>query len=227
VKPPLAALEPNETERLLADIYYLNTAELRGFCDAHRIPYTIRIEGPDARFTRSKDADRKGIVIDRVVHFLKTGDVKPATTFRRQVVGGSKELARAPFESDQVRYGEYKNHDAATLKLMKQLTDSKFEFGAMAQEVLRACWSRNQAPTYREFARLWEKAVADHSKPNPEWAFLTDLARGTAGRDWKKLRSQKASAVLSLLGKITAEQSFQNENRKSTAVATKVPLRRG
>src|SRR5262249_8678237 len=101
VKPPLAALEPNETERLLADIYYLNTAELRGFCDAHKIPYTIRIESPDGRFTRSKDADRKGIVIDRVVHFLKTGNVKPATTFRRQVVGGSKELARAPFESDQ------------------------------------------------------------------------------------------------------------------------------
>ena len=208
MKPPLATLEPHEKERLLADIFYLNTAELRRFCNAHRIPYTIRIEGPDGRFTRSKDADRKGIVIERVVDFLKTGRVKPATTFRRQVVG-SKEPGRAPQESDQVRYGAYKNHDAATLKLMKQLTDGKFEFGAMAQEVLRACWSRNQAPTYRDFARLWEEAVADHSKPNPEWAFLTDLAHGTAGGNWKKLRSQKASAVLSLLEKIDAEPSLE------------------
>jgi hypothetical protein len=204
VKPPLAALEPHEAVRLLADIYYLNTAELRGFCNAHRIPYTIQIESPDGRFIRSKDADRKGIVIERVVHFLKTGAVKPPTTFRRQVVS-SKELGRAPLESDPVRYGEYKNHDAATLKLMKQLTDRKFEFGAIAQEVLRACWSRDRTPNSREFAKLWEKAAADHSKPNPEWAFLTDLVQGTAGRDWKKRRSQKAAAVLSLLGKITAE----------------------
>jgi hypothetical protein len=226
VKPPLATLEPHEAERLLADIYYLNTAELRGFCHGHRIPYTIQVESGDGRFIRSKDADRKGIVIDRIVHFLKTGNVKPATTFRKQVVSG-KELGRAPVESDPVRYGEYKNHDAATLKLMKQLTDRKFEFGAIAQEVLRACWSGNQAPTYREFARLWEKAAADHSKPNPEWAFLTDLVQGTAGSDWKKLRSQKASAVLSLLGKITTPQSFRNENSKGRKVAAKVPGKRG
>jgi hypothetical protein len=226
VKPLLATLEPHETERLLADIYYLNTAELRGFCNAHGIPYTIQIESGDGRFTRSKDADRKGIVIDRIVHFLKTGNVKPATTFRNQVVS-SKELGRAPLESDPVRYGEYKNHDAATLKLMKQLTDRKFEFGAIAQEVLRACWSRNQAPSYREFARLWEKAAAEHSKPNPEWAFLTDLAQGTAGGDWKKLRSQKASAVLWLLAKITTQQSFRNENSKVGKVAAKVPAKRG
>jgi hypothetical protein len=226
VKPPLAALEPHEIERLLADIYYLNSAELRGFCKAHGIPYTIRIESPDGRLTRSKDTDRKGVVIERVVHFLNTGAVKPATTFRRQVVS-SKELARAPLESDPVRYGEYKNHDAATLNLMKQLTDGRFEFGAMAQEVLRGCWSRNQAPTYREFAGLWQKAVSDHSKPNPEWAFLTDLFQGTAGRDWKKLRSRKASAVLSLLEKITAQQSFRNENSKRREVAAKVSVKRG
>ena len=226
MKPPLATLEPHETERLLADIYYLNTVELRGFCKAHRIPYAIQIESADGRFTRSKDTDRKGIVIDRVVHFLKTGTVKPPTTFRRQVVG-SKELGRAPLESDPVRYGEYKNHDTAILKLMKQLTDRKFEFGAIAQEVLRDCWSRNQAPTYREFARLWVRAAADHSKPNPEWAFLTDLAQGTAGRDWKRLRSQNASAVLSLLGKITTQQSFRIENSKGRKVAPKMPGRRG
>jgi hypothetical protein len=57
-------------------------------------------------------------------------------------------------ESDQVLYGRYKNHDPAILKLMKALTQGKFEFGAIAQEVLRDCWSRNEAPSYRTFARL-------------------------------------------------------------------------
>jgi hypothetical protein len=200
VKPPIAALAPDETDRLLADIYYLNTSELREFCDAHSIPYMIHIEGPDGRVTRSKDADRKGIVIDRILHFLKTGAIKPATVFRKEVVAAAS--SRAPIESDRVFYGRYRNRDAATLRLMKHLTGGKFEFGAMAQEVLRASWSRGEAPTYREFAVLWVRAVADHSRPNPEWAFLSDRAAGTAGSDWKKLRNRKAASVLASLRKI-------------------------
>lgn len=201
MKPPIDALTSDERERLLTDIYYLNMAELRGFCDARRIPYAIAVEHQDGRVTQTRDADRKGIVIDRVLHFLRTGRVKPATIFRRPVVA-AKPLGRAPIESDQILYRQYKNHDEATLRLMKHLTGGRFEFGAIAQETLRACWTRNEAPTYREFAKLWEKASADHSKPNPEWAFLTDLANGTAGKDWKKLRTQKAATVLSLLKKI-------------------------
>jgi hypothetical protein len=201
VKPPIAALSADERDLLLADIYYLNTAELRGFCTAHSIPYVIEIETPDGRRARSRDIDRKGIVIDRILHFLNSGAVKPATVFRKEIVDGH-DLGRAPLESDSVLYGQYKNRDIATLKLMKHLTGGQFEFGAIAQEVLRACWSRNQAPTYREFARLWQKAVEDHSRPNPEWAFLSDRAAGTATPDWKNLRNQKAATVLSLLKKI-------------------------
>ena len=203
MKPPIAALDPTERERLLNDIYYLNTAELRGFCNAHAIPFAILIEAPNGRRTRSKDLDRKGIVIDRILHFLNTAIIKPATVFRAEVVA-TRDLGRAPLESDPVLYGKYRNRDAATLKLMKHLTGGKFEFGAITQEVLRSCWSRNQAPTYREFARLWQQAVVDHSRPNPEWAFLSDRNAGTAGPDWKKLRNQKAAAVLALLKKATA-----------------------
>ena len=202
MKAPIAALTADERERLLTDIYYLNTAELRGFCNAHAIPFIIEIETHDGRRTRSKDIDRKGIVIDRILHFLNTGTVKPATIFHKEVVA-PRALGRAPLEADPVLYGQYKNRDAATLKLMKHLTGNKFEFGAIAQEVLRASWSSNHAPTYEEFAKLWQQAVADHSRPNPEWAFLSDRAAGTAGPDWKKLRNQKSAAVLTLLKKIT------------------------
>lgn len=200
MKPPLDALTSDERDRLLRDIYYLNTTELRGFCDAHRIPYKIAIEKSDGRITSTSDADRKGIIIDRVLHFLKTGMVKPNTLFRKDVV--AKALGRAPQQGDRAFYGQYANHDASTLALMKSLTGGQFEFGAIAQEVLRACWTRGEAPTYREFASLWEKAAADHSRPNPEWAFLSDRAKGTAGKDWKKLRNQKAAIVLAILKKI-------------------------
>ena len=84
MKPPIAALDPTERERLLNDIYYLNTAELRGFCNAHGIPFAILIEAPNGRRTRSKDLDRKGIVIDRILHFLNTATIKPARSFARK-----------------------------------------------------------------------------------------------------------------------------------------------
>jgi len=201
MRPPVAALSPEEKKRLFEDIYYLNMQELRDFCDAHAIPYMIRMETADGRVVQTRDADRKGILIDRILHYLITGAIKPATIFRKVVATGAK-LGRAPKESDQVFYGQYKNRDPDTLALMKRLTHGKFEFGAIAQEVLRACWSRGEAPTYREFAALWQKAAEDHTGPNPEWAFLTDLARGTAGSDWKKVRNQRAAAVVSILKKL-------------------------
>ncbi|MGO9452067.1 MAG: hypothetical protein ACLQDV_13660 [Candidatus Binataceae bacterium] len=201
MKAPIADLSQEDKEQLSADIYYLNMQELRDFCDAREIPYIIQMETADGRVVQTRDADRKGIVIDRILHFLNTGAITPDTIFRKAVVSTAK-LGRAPKESDRVLYRQYKNHDPDTSTLMKLLTDGKFEFGAIAQEVLRACWSRGEAPTYREFAALWQKAGADHTRPNPEWAFLTDLAKGTAGSDWKKVRNQKAAAVISILKKL-------------------------
>ena len=200
MKPPIATLTSAERELVNADIFYMNMAELREFCDARGIPYVIRIETAGG-IRQTRDADRKGIVIDRILHFLHTGEIKPATIFPLSVTSTQK-LVRAPLESDLVLYGHYRNHDPATLDLMKGLTKRRFEFGAIAQEVLRACWSRGHAPTYREFAELWQSAADAHSTPNPEWAFLSDLARGTAGADWKQRRNQKAAEVVALLRKL-------------------------
>ena len=175
--------------------------ELREFCDAHRIPYAIYFEGEDGRARRSRDADRKGIVIDRVLHFLNTGSIKPRTVFAKSVIRFAP-MPSAPKESDRIFYGQYKDSDPNLLRLMEQLTGGSFEAGAISQEVLRACWTRRETPTYREFAKLWLKARVDHTKPNPEWAFLTDRAKGIAGADWKQIRIKKASAVISILKKI-------------------------
>jgi len=201
IKAPIASLSPAEREWLSEAINYLNTAELQRFCAARIIPYKIYVETDNGRFVPTRDADRKGVIIDRVLHFLRTGIVKAQTTFRKPVIS-TKKLNRPPVEADQVLYGRYKNHDPAILALMKALTDGKFEFGAVAQEVLRGCWSRNEAPSYREFARLWQKAAREYSKPNPEWAFLNDRTQGKAGRDWKTLRTRKAKAVIDLLNRI-------------------------
>jgi hypothetical protein len=197
----LAKLSESERVELLANIYYLNMRELHDFCDAHGIPYAIYFERDEGSLRKSRDLDRKGIVIDRVVHFLKTGIVKPRTVFAKSVVRFDAKPS-APAETDHVFYGQYQDTDPKMLALMKRLTGGKFEAGAISQEVLRACWIREEAPTYREFARLWLKAREEHTKPNPEWAFLTDRAKGAAGADWKQLRLRKASAALALLRRI-------------------------
>jgi hypothetical protein len=201
-KAPQQVLSPAERKQLSEDIYYLNMGELRQFCDAHAVPYIIHFEMTDGRIVRTGDGDRKALIIDRILHYLATGTIKPRTIFRTAVVS-SRKLDRPPLAGDRVLYGRYKNHDPEILKLMKALTAGEFEYGAVAQEVLRACWSRNEAPTYREFAQLWKTAIEAHDRPNPEWAFLSDRAKGSAGPGWKRFRSQKAAGVMAILKRIT------------------------
>jgi hypothetical protein len=54
----------------------------------------------------------------------------------------------------------------------------------------------------RKSAAAWVRASREHTRPNPEWAFLSDLANQTAAKNWKKLRKQKAKKVLEILDKI-------------------------
>lgn len=56
----------------------------------------------------------------------------------------------------------------------------------------------------KEYASAWLQAVREHSRPNAEWAFLSDRARGTAGPDWKRLRAKKAAKVMKMLNQITS-----------------------
>ncbi len=94
--------------------------------------------------------------------------------------------------NQKIFYGQYKNKNESILLLLKKLTEDKFEFGAIAQEVIRACWVKGHAPTYKKFANMWLEAKKEHDKPNPEWAYLTDRKNGVASSDWKKIRLVKA-----------------------------------
>ena len=67
---------PKEKRReLLDNLNYLNTAEIKSFCKQHSIPYAITIETKDGRRRRTQDDDRKGVMLNRVRHFLQTGVV--------------------------------------------------------------------------------------------------------------------------------------------------------
>jgi hypothetical protein len=199
---PISSLSQDKWQELLDDLNYLNTGEIKSFCKRHSIPCTISIEINDGR-RKTKENDRKGVILNRVRHFLKTGAMLPETCFRAKVVR-FESLPEKPGRSDRLFYGQYDKTNHAMITLLKDLTNGKFRNGAMARILARDFWSRGEAPTFEQYASAWLQAVKEHRRPNAEWAFLSDRARGTAGPDWKRLRAKKAAKVMKMLNQITS-----------------------
>lgn len=203
-RAPIAMLPEKEQQELLADLNYLNTAEIKAFCKRCSIPYTIAIETKDGRRKKTNEDDRKGVILHRIRHFLKTGKILPETCFPTNVVCFDP-IPKKLSVNDRLFYGQYEKANRTLIALLQQLTEGKFRNGAIARILAREFWSRGEAPSLQEYAKAWMEAVKRHKTPNPEWAFLSDRARGTAGADWKKLREKKARKALKALRQIAIE----------------------
>jgi hypothetical protein len=187
-----------DQQGLLDELNYLNTEEIRSFCDRHCIPYRIWIRTSDGERRRTTGIDRKGIILDRVRRYLKTGLIPEPTCFPASVVS-SEIVTRDIRATDRVLHGQYDKKNVAMMKLLKRLTDGKFKDGAIARILANEFWRNGTAPTYQEYAAKWLEAQAERSRPNPEWAFLADLSAGKDTTDWKQQRVKKAKRVLKVL----------------------------
>jgi hypothetical protein len=196
-----ARLSQRERDELLLDLNYLNGGEIKAFCKRHNLPFKIAIENTDGALRGGAGEDRKGVMLRRVRHFLETGSILMQTCYPREVVRlqpPPKILAPA----DKIYYGQYSKANSALTNLLRELTENRFENGAIARIALAKFWAAGRAPTVREFAKTWQRATQMHKRPNPEWAFLADRANKTAGREWKKMRLAKARKVLGILDSI-------------------------
>lgn len=200
----ISKLPKGEQQQLLDDLNYLNISEIKSFCKRHLIPYRIVIEAEDGNRRMTRDDDRKGVVLNRIRHFLQTGAVLEETCFRATVVCFDKLSGNITADS-RLFYGQYDKANRTMNALLKDLTDGQFENGAIARMLARDFWSRGKAPTFREYASAWLQASREHLRPNPEWAFLSDRASKVSVADWKKLRQQKASNVLRVLNHISSK----------------------
>ncbi len=198
----IAHLSRAEQRELLDDLNYLNIAEFRGFCDVHQIPYVICVETEDGKQKRTRETDRKAIVLDRIRSYLKTGRIPPATCLAREVVS-TDPPPRAFQPTQRLYFGWYNKRDAALMAAMRKLTGGEFKDGAIARILLRELWTAGTAPTLREFAAEWKAAAARGLGEHPEAAWLTDRARKTAGKDWKAKRTRIANSVLKVLSGIS------------------------
>jgi len=198
----ISSLSCSERKNLFESLFYLNTKELRSFCDKHSIPYRILIETSEGKLKATRDKDRKAIVIKRVRHFLETSKVLPETVFRSEIVKMSG-LPEEIDEGDRLYYGCYDKKNPKMISLLRELTGGKFRNGAIARILLRKIWTSGKAPSFKEFAAAWLKAKTDYSLgQHPEAAYLTDRAKGAAGDNWKKKRIQKARNAIEVLDKI-------------------------
>jgi hypothetical protein len=194
-------LPKGEQKELLDDLNYLNSMEIKSFCDRHSIPYKIAIETRDGDRRTTKDVDRKGVMLKRIRHFLQTGVVLEQTCFPAAIVCFDP-LPDNISQDDRLFYGQYDKKNSKLIARLKSLTNGRFEDGAIARILARDFWSKGEAPTLREFASAWIQASREHTKPKPEWAFLSDRANKLAVSDWKQLRVHKASQVMKLLSQI-------------------------
>ena len=188
-------------QELLNDLNYLNTAEIKAFCKKHAIPFAIVVATLDGGRARTGKEDRKGVMLDRVRHFLTTGQILPETCFSAAVVSFDpqrEDLAAG----DRLLYGQYSKTNRALMAILKELTGGKFTDGAVARILARDFWSQRTAPTLEVFAAEWIRATREHTRPNPEWAFLSDRSNKTTGADWKSLRNKKARKVLEVLNQL-------------------------
>jgi hypothetical protein len=198
---PISKLPEEERQQFLDDLNYLNTTQIKCFCKWHMIPYQIAVEAPNGIRRRTKEDDRKGVILDRIRHFLQTGVVLNETCFPRTVVSLNP-LPEKITADDRLFYGQYDKANPAMIALLKDLTGGRFSSGAIARILARRFWSSGEAPTFREFAAAWIEASDKHTRPNPEWAFLSDRASQAAIPDWKKFRARKASKTIKVLDQI-------------------------
>ncbi len=194
-------LTPRQQEQLLEDLNYLNLGEIRTFCKRHSIPYSIYVETESGDRQKTRDTDRKSVVLERVRHFLKTGEVLAATCFAAIVVCPGP--APTHFAAkDRLHYGWYDKTHPGMLKILSELTGGEFRNGAIARILAREFWTAGKAPTFKEFAKAWQKAQAQGLGHHPEAAWLTDRARGTQGPDWKRKRERIAQRTLHQLNSL-------------------------
>jgi hypothetical protein len=197
----ISKLSRTEQRELLADLNYLNLGEIKTFCKKHDIPYAIWIETHDRGRLKTRDEDRKGVILDRVRQLLQTGTIPAPTCFPASVVCFD-EPPKTIKATDRLFYGQYDPRREGMVSLLERLTGGKFKHGALARILAREFWSQGIAPTYQEFASAWLRAQAEHTRPNPEWAFLSDRSDGKETANWRQSRARKAKKALSLLDRL-------------------------
>ena len=183
---------------LFKQLYYLNIEEYTELCTKFSIPISIFIKLPNGKLKKTIDKDRKGVILKKLKDYISTGRTQKPTVLSSKIVKPLKGSSALTPDSP-IFYGTYDRNDTRLWKLLSELTNGKFKDGAIARHVIRDFWTKGKAPSVKQFTKAWKKAIKDHGKPKPEWAYLTDLVSGMTQKDWKSYRVKQSKAALKIL----------------------------
>jgi len=176
-------------------LHYMNVSELKAICEHYRLP---------AKAT-------KALLIDLIMHFVQTGDVKKLP--RMPEMSKAKKGELYPLKIDtKMLHGSYKN-DAQTRTFFKSLIGDHFHFTAFGIDWLNSCWLAGSPPTYGDFAQFWqseyEAQKIQKSPPKKEWAYINfvqkllrinpHIAKDDVMQAWAKEREMHVDKVKKIL----------------------------
>ena len=95
-------------------------------------------------------AGQKGEVIQRIVHFLETGENKERVKLPKISCARAGE-SYPLMPGTLILKGAYKNNDE-TRAFMKSLVGEHFHFTSFGQDWIKNRWLRGKPPSYQEFA---------------------------------------------------------------------------
>ena len=185
---------------IIKNLIYLNIDELKIICGKLNISYNIYIEKND-KIIKTNEIDHKIIIINNIKKSLKNTKTihidnqllsSPTykTLYKKNIINFDK-LDNIN-ENTYIYYGQYYTTNKDILKLMKELTNDKFKFGAISQKIIRTIWKKNKLITYKEFANLW---INENNKQKlginyPELAYNQFMKKVGDRNKWFDMRNE-------------------------------------
>jgi len=127
-----------------------------------------------ARRLLLSDKGIKTELIERVVHFIETGERLAPKKFPLLSCARRGQIYELALQEPMLK-GAYKN-DLKTRLFFKKHIGSHFHFTAFGIDWLNEQWMNGSPPTYQEFAAMWELEYARRKEvpavPKAEWAYI-------------------------------------------------------
>lgn len=153
-------------------------------------------------------------VIDRIIHFLETGEIKRTPQYHQNSYAKKGESLPLHLKTLMLK-GAYKN-DLSTRNFFKRIIGDHFHFTAFGIDFLNERWLAANPPTYEEFAAFWqteyERRKNQKPAPKAEWAYINftqAFIKNNPGASkkaiisaWERTRSDKLALVTQAIKKM-------------------------
>ncbi len=177
------------------EMNYLNMTEIKMICRSLKIPFQIHIEKLNGELSKTSDIESKSYLLDKIYLFLTTKR-KPLPIIYRSKIISFEPFKEKYSEDDLLLFNDFKSTNKELIQKLQDLTHHRFKFGAIAFLEAHKLWRAGKTVSLKKFAKIWETAMTEHTKPLEEWAYLTDLQNGFDKDSWKKHRVDVADKLM-------------------------------